>query len=318
MSAPDLSRRRFLAILAGLAGTGVTAGWAWAANRGSETPAASEGLPTSSPAPTAPATSSGTTAATTTTAAPAAPPTTSSSVPATTSSTQAPASSTTAPSTSTTSATTSTTMAPPTTTIVLAGTGSVQAICKAAWGGRGAAGGFTNHTIERMTVHHTAAVLNSNSQAPARIRQHQRFHIDDRGWPDLAYHFIVDANGHVYEGRPVTAVGDTGTNYDPAGHFLVCAEGDFNQQSIPSAQVASVVDLLAWGAVQFGVDPSTIRGHRDWAATSCPGDNFYPLISEGSLEQAVRDRIAEGAPSVSVLCGDAAEQRVAEIETGVI
>ena len=57
-----------------------------------------------------------------------------------------------------------------------------------------------------MTVHHTAAVLDSNHKIPARVRQHQRFHIDDRGWPDLAYHFIVDANGHVYEGRPVTAV----------------------------------------------------------------------------------------------------------------
>lgn len=134
----------------------------------------------------------------------------------------------------------------------------------------------------------------------------------------MAYHFIVDANGHVYEGRPVTAVGDTGTNYDPTGHFLVCAEGDFNQQSIPAAQIAAVVDLLAWGAAQFGVDPSTIRGHRDWASTSCPGDNFYPLISGGDLEQAVRDRVADGAPDVSVLCGDVATQLVTDIEAGVV
>ncbi len=169
-----------------------------------------------------------------------------------------------------------------------------------------------------MTVHHTAALLDTNRNAPARVRQHQRFHIDDRGWPDLAYHFIVDARGHVYEGRPVTAAGDTGTNYDPTGHFLVCAEGDFNRQGIPAAQVATVVDLLAWGSIHFGVDASTIRGHRDWAATSCPGDDFYPLISDRGLEQAVRDRVAAGAPSVSVLCGDPASQMVANIEAGII
>ncbi len=169
-----------------------------------------------------------------------------------------------------------------------------------------------------MTVHHTAAVLSPNSQAPARVRQHQRFHIDDRGWADLAYHFIVDANGHVYEGRPVSAVGDTGTNYDPTGHFLVCAEGDFNKQAIPAAQVAAMADVLAWGAATFGVAASTIRGHRDWASTSCPGDGFYPLISDGSLQSAVEDRVAAGAPSLSVLCGDAATQRVADIEAGRI
>jgi hypothetical protein len=143
--------------------------------------------------------------------------------------------------------------------------------------------------------------------------------MDDRGWVDLAYHFLVDANGHVYEGRPVTAVGDTATSYDPTGHFLVCAEGDFNRQSIPGAQVAAVADVLAWGASQFGVDPSTIRGHRDWAPeTTCPGDIFYPLISGGSLEQAVRDRVGAGAPSLNVVCGDAAVARMADIEAGLI
>ena len=201
----------------------------------------------------------------------------------------------------------------------MSGTGVVQAICKSAWGGREPSGALTSHTIQRMTVHDTAALLDSNRRAPGRARAHQRFHMDDRGWIDLAYHFLVDANGHVYEGRPVSAVGDTGTNYDPTGHFLVCAEGDFDRQSIPAAQVAAVADVLAWGAVTFGVDASTIRGHRDWAAsTTCPGDAFYPLISSGNLEQAVRDRVAAGAPGLQVLCGDVAVQQVADIEAGLI
>lgn len=318
MSSSDVTRRRFLALLAGLAGAGVTAGWAWAVNRGSDTesvlsPSAEAAAMTTRPATTTTTMPSTTTsAAVSPTATTGQPATTSTAPPATTTS-STPASSTSI------SPTSSTTIAPPTTTtIVPSGADAVQAICKPAWGGREAAGAFTLHTIERMTVHHTAALLDVNSNAPARVRQHQRFHIDDRGWEDLAYHFIVDANGHVYEGRPVTAVGDTGTNYDPTGHFLVCAEGDFNRQSIPAAQVAAVVDVLAWGAVNFGVDASTIRGHRDWAFTSCPGDGFYPMISSGSLEQSVRDRVAGGAPSLSVLCGDGAVQKVADIEAGLI
>ena len=45
--------------------------------------------------------------------------------------------------------------------MVAAGAGIVQAICKAGWGGREPAGAFPNHTIERMTVHHTAALLDT-------------------------------------------------------------------------------------------------------------------------------------------------------------
>lgn len=205
---------------------------------------------------------------------------------------------------------------PPTTSTLATGAGAIQAICKAAWGGREPFGTLTSHTIERMTVHHTGLTY-AGLSAPARVRAVQGLHVDDRGWVDLAYHFVVDADGNVYEGRPVTAVGDTATNYDPTGHFLVCAEGDFNSQVIPAAQVSAVADVLAWGAVNFGVDPSTIRGHRDWAATSCPGETFYRLISGGILEQAVRDRVAGGAPGLSILCGEAAAQRVADIEAGL-
>ncbi len=177
------------------------------------------------------------------------------------------------------------------------------------------AGAFTNHTIQRLTVHHTAVVLGNNRDAPARARQHQRFH-QDRGWPDLAYHFLIDANGNVYEGRPVDAVGDTGTSYDPTGHFLVCCEGDFGKQGLPDAQLAALVDMLAWASAAYGVAPSTITGHKDWAATSCPGDNVYTQIQSGALEQAVAARIASGGASLRRLCGDEAVALVADIEAG--
>jgi hypothetical protein len=164
-------------------------------------------------------------------------------------------------------------------------------------------------------VHHTAALLEANDQAPARIRGHQRFHIE-RGWPDLAYHFMVDARGNVYEGRPVDAVGDTGTEYDPTGHFLVCCEGNFDEQDVPDAQLASLAAVLAWAAVAHGVSADTISGHRDWAATSCPGDRLYPLIADGTITDMVAGLISRGGAGLSVECGEAARQRVAAIEAG--
>jgi len=192
---------------------------------------------------------------------------------------------------------------------------ALSAICRDAWGASPSGPGFVGHTIDRLTVHHTAAFLSSNTAAPARLRGHQSYHLS-LGWPDLAYHFAVDANGNIYEGRPLEYRGDTGTDYDPAGHFLVVAEGNFNDQQIPDVQVGSVAALLAWASEEFDAPLDTIRGHRDLASTTCPGDNFYSLIADGTLAALAAD-VATPDATLTIECGSAAEQRVADIEAGV-
>lgn len=226
------------------------------------------------------------------------PPTSTSTPPATTAVTQPPA----------TTATTSTTATrtPPAVRI--------EALCRDAWRAAAPQGEFTPHEIERLTVHHTARLLPDNRNAPAAVLGHQRFHQVDRGWPDIAYHFIVDLEGNVYECRPVDAVGDTGTNYDPTGHFLVCCEGNFNEQELPAAQETALVNVLAWASVKYEAAATTIRGHRDLAATTCPGDNLYPAIESGSLAAAVEAVIAAGGVELEVVCGAQAERRITAIE----
>ena len=192
-----------------------------------------------------------------------------------------------------------TTSPPSTTTPPPAGP---QVICRDAWGALPVAGDYTQHTIERITVHHTAVVLDDDGAGPGRVRQHQEYH-QSRGWPDLAYHFVIDAGGNIYEGRPVDA-----------GHFLVCCEGDFNQQAVTPAQYESLVQMLAWGANEFGVDPAAIQGHRDVAATSCPGDHLYASIADGTLQSDVADAVGD-AERLNMICGSAGSDAVAAIES---
>ena len=68
-------------------------------------------------------------------------------------------------------------------------------LCRDAWGARPALPGGRPHTISRMTIHHTEVVLGDNSLITSRLRAHQRFHQDVRGWVDIAYHYAVDRNG---------------------------------------------------------------------------------------------------------------------------
>lgn len=208
------------------------------------------------------------------------------------------------------------TAAPVSTTTTAATVGTViRVICKQAWGASPVAGEFREHRIEQVTVHHTAVALPSNTEAPGRARQHQSYH-QELGWPDLAYHYLIDANGHVYEGRPVTAVGDTATDYDPTGHLLICCEGNFDQQEITARQYDALVAMLAWSVAEFDVSPEEIRGHRDLASTTCPGDNIYSRFDDGSLLGAVADRTAGPPIELELSCGSATEELVAKIETG--
>lgn len=220
--------------------------------------------------------------------------------------------------TTTTEATTTTTEATEatttTTTSVVAAGREVLVIEKAGWGAAPEGGGFVEHQIDGIVVHHTAVVLGANANAPSRIRGHQAYH-QEQGWPDLAYHLMIDRNGNVYEGRPMWAKGDTFTDYDPAGFFLPCLEGDFNSETPSAAQLEALAAVCAWAVNEWALDPGEIVGHRDEASTTCPGGNLYPHISGGDLAVRVR-RLAATGTSLGYLRGTDATQRVAAIEAG--
>lgn len=193
--------------------------------------------------------------------------------------------------------------------------GVLQVIGREGWGAVAATGAFRDHVPERLTLHHTAVVLGDNTKAPARLRQHQRFH-QSNDWPDIAYHFAVDRNGNAYELRPPGAAGDTFTSYDPTGHFLVVCEGDFSKETPTPAQVDTAARLFAWAADTYGIDPGTVNGHDDYAATSCPGGALSALVDDRSIEDAVRRHQAVGV-QLDVLTGQAARDRGAAVEAGL-
>ena len=162
-------------------------------------------------------------------------------------------------------------------------------------------------------MHHTAVVFGSNTEAPARVRAHQQYHLDS-GWADLAYHYLIDAHGHVYDGRPVEYRGDTFTSYDPTGHFLVVCDGHFDEQAIPDAQLRSLADLLAWASVEYGVSSDTIAGHRDYATTSCPGSDLYEKLP--AVRAIVEERLAAGGVELVSVCGNPGAAKIDSIEVG--
>ncbi len=174
---------------------------------------------------------------------------------------------------------------------------TVEVVARETWGAQPARGGLRAHDIVQLTVHHSGSPA-AGASGPAAFQGWQNYHFS-LGWPDLAYHFIVGRDGRVYEGRPYTAAGDTATDYDPAGHFLVVVEGDYRTEELDDGQFEAMAKLLAWAAVEFDVSPNTISGHRDHASTSCPGENIQRFIDDGSLERRVAELIEAGGVSMT-------------------
>ncbi|BAX91569.1 N-acetylmuramoyl-L-alanine amidase [Mycobacterium shigaense] len=193
---------------------------------------------------------------------------------------------------------------------------SAVVLCRDAWGARPALAGGRPHTITRMTLHHEAVVLGDNRNAPGRLRQDQRYHQDQKGWVDIAYHVGIDRDGNIYELRTPQIAGDTATDYDTTGHFLVLCEGDFDKEFVSEAQLHSAALAFAWAAQAFHIASDTLAGHRDLAQTSCPGANLYAQLSSGDLKRRVNDLLAGGTVNLQRVCGPEAAATVAAIEAG--
>jgi N-acetylmuramoyl-L-alanine amidase len=189
-------------------------------------------------------------------------------------------------------------------------------LCRDAWRARPARPGGVRHTLTHMTVHHTGAVLGDNRNAPGRLLQHQRLHQGERGWIDIAYHVGVDRDGNIYQLRAPELVGDTATEYDPTGHFLVLCEGDFDKETVTEAQLNGAALAFAWASQHFNIPTETLAGHRDYAATACPGADLYRYVASGNLRHRVDEMAAAGPVALQEICGAEAAEKVAAIEAG--
>ena len=161
------------------------------------------------------------------------------------------------------------------------------------WGARAAEiWRMAPHDISRLTIHH--AGTQQSTTGPPRYRGWQNWHMDGQDWADIAYHVIIGVDGAIYEGRDPSYRGDTGTSYDTSGHLLVVVEGNFEVEHPTASQWDSLAAVLAWAAEHYGVSTDTISGHRDHAATVCPGRYLEERITSGELKLAVDGLIAEG------------------------
>lgn len=157
-----------------------------------------------------------------------------------------------------------------------------------------------------ILIHHTAgpnlkirmAGTGEMERACALAREVQRQHQRQNRWIDIGYHFIVSRGGIILEGRTgsldaaqrglVVRGAHAGNNEANARWWGVVLEGSYMEVFPLEDQWVAAVDLCAhlslWGTTQA----QEIRGHRDFKATECPGQQMYDALER--FREEVRDR----------------------------
>lgn len=152
---------------------------------------------------------------------------------------------------------------------------------------------FKQHIPERITIHHEGTKFEKSDDAQKHIKNVQTWGMGkDRNWSDIPYHFLIDPNGNIYEGRNVFTVGETATEYDPSGHLLITCLGNFEEQEISDDQLNSLIDLIAYCCDKYQISLETIASHRDFSKqTVCPGKNLYKYIENNFIKNEVKKRL---------------------------
>lgn len=189
------------------------------------------------------------------------------------------------------------------------------------------------YPTQKLTVHHTAG-QNDDPNPAATVRAIYYYHAVTRGYGDIGYQFLIDAQGNVYKGRwsgPAndrnqaddTITGENAQSYGVtaahvggynSGNIGIAVLGTYDTVDVSPAAKTSLVNMLAWESEHHGIDPqasstytnpingtqkftANISGHRDWEATDCPGTLLYGDLP--SIRDAVAAQIAAGNPSPS-------------------
>jgi MYXO-CTERM domain-containing protein len=167
---------------------------------------------------------------------------------------------------------------------------------RSAWGARAARSCDANATKTRITVHHTVSRLHeggTRAQFSAEIRAAQALHMDNRGYCDIGYHFLVSADGTVWEGRNAGRLG-AHTGSQNTNNLGVSFVGCFHPTSAcnglgattpPQNMINGAGTFIGIAARHYGITlnvGSTLLGHRDnpGQATACPGDRLHQKLGE--------------------------------------
>ena len=121
--------------------------------------------------------------------------------------------------------------------------------------------------ITTIVIHHT---VSPDSRTAEQIAA---YHVSSRGWPGIAYHYLIGADGAIEQTNYLDTISyhaAGGNNYSVG----IALKGDFTNIYPTDEQIAAAAWLVDWLQAQLSIE--AVYGHREAVgnATACPGDTW--------------------------------------------
>lgn len=151
--------------------------------------------------------------------------------------------------------------------------------------------------IKRI-IWHCSATKEGQDVKTSTIRG---WHVNERGWRDIGYHFVIELDGSVHTGRPLRmpGAGVKGHNVNSA-HLCyvggVEADGKTPKDTRTPAQRSALYKLTGELIERF--PGATVHGHNEYSNKACPSfdaqrdweaRNLSPDITPGLSPEDMRD-----------------------------
>lgn len=142
--------------------------------------------------------------------------------------------------------------------------------------------------VRRITVHHSAMEPTGAAveDAAKQIRSIQTGHFR-KGYADIGYHYLIDSQGRIWEGRDKRFQGAHAGNAEANQRNLgICLLGNFVSVAPTPAQERALRSLIEAERGRYGVPREQIFGHGEvrqyftGATTECPGARLMTLVRD--------------------------------------
>lgn len=145
-------------------------------------------------------------------------------------------------------------------------------VSRAGWGARPPKSKSYIRGSNGIYVHHSAGPTSQT------CKQIQNYHMDAKGWVDIAYSWLVDKNGTIYEGRGWGVAGAHTAGYNSSSH-AVCYIGNTSASAAPAVAKAAINTVINEHNRRYG--SGYVRPHNAVASTACPGTDLTKWVNSG-------------------------------------
>lgn len=148
--------------------------------------------------------------------------------------------------------------------------------------------GTARHVVREIVVHCSAtreSWMETKSLA-VQFAEIRHWHVDDNGWRDIGYHWLIGRAGDCVAGRDETEIG-AGVQGHNSGVIHICligghgsSEHDAFSDHFTAAQDKTLRETIA--CISRRTPIRKVSGHNDYAAKACPGFQVGDWLKGGA------------------------------------